>query len=119
MANEMGGVASVAARPLAAALAAGAAFYVASNSVLFTDAGMIYVVQNNLTGGLDVYAEPGMHRRVPFFSTVTAYRQVITSNFEDGAASVRFSSSFSAWLQKSLTSGASVSKNRASMPCFL
>ena len=84
MANEMGGVASIAARPLAAALAAGAAFYVGSNSVLFTDAGMIYVVQNNLTGGLDVYSEPGMHRRVPFFSTVTAYRQVITSNFEDG-----------------------------------
>merc|ERR1719231_388000 len=59
-------------------------YYIGSNSVLFTDAGMIYVVQNNLTGGLDVYFEPGMHRRVPFFSTVTAYRQVITSNFEEG-----------------------------------
>ena len=82
--DEIGPILNVAARPVAAAFAAGTLYYIGSNSVLFTDAGMIYVVQNNLTGGLDVYFEPGMHRRVPFFSTVTAYRQVITSNFEEG-----------------------------------
>jgi len=60
------------------------AYWIMSNSVLFTDAGMIYVVQNNLTGTLDVFTEPGMHRRVPFFSTVTAYKAVVTSQFESG-----------------------------------
>jgi len=47
-----------------------------------TDAGVTYVVQNNLTGTLDVYTEPGVHRRVPFFSVVTPYKQVITATFE-------------------------------------
>merc|ERR1719359_1217186 len=31
---------------------------------------------------MDVYNEPGLHRRVPFFSSVTAYKQVITQSFE-------------------------------------
>ena len=52
-----------------------------------TDAGITYVVQNQLTGTLDVYTEPGLHRRVPFFSTVTSYKQVITATF-DGPNSV-------------------------------
>jgi hypothetical protein len=52
--------------------------YTLKNSMLMTDAGYIYVVQNNISGTLDVYTEPGIHRRMPFFSTVTAYRKVLT-----------------------------------------
>ena len=62
--------------------AAGLTVYLVKNSVLMTDAGVTYVVQNNLTGKMDVYNEPGLHRRVPFFSSVTAYKQVITQSFE-------------------------------------
>ena len=62
----------------------GLAFYLAKNSVLMTDAGVTYVVQNQLTGALEVYTESGFCR-VPFFSSVTPYRQVITANFEGKA----------------------------------
>lgn len=65
------------------AAAFGVSAYIAKNSVLFTDAGMIYVCQNNLSGSLDVYSEPGLHARMPFFSSVTAYTQICTVNFED------------------------------------
>jgi hypothetical protein len=67
-----------------AAYAGGAGFiaYCVRNSIIMTDAGMTYVVLNQLNGSLDVYTEPGIHRRVPFFSSVTAYRQVVTSSFE-------------------------------------
>ena len=57
-------------------VAGGVTLYLANNSILMTDAGVTYVVQNNLTGTLDVYTEPGIHHRVPFFSTVTPYKQV-------------------------------------------
>ena len=57
------------------------AAYIMKNSVLMTDAGVIYVVQNNLTGMLSVYTEPGIFRRVPFFSSVSQYRQVMTRGF--------------------------------------
>lgn len=71
------------------AIAGGTALllWMAKNSVIMTDAGITYVVQNQLTGTLDVYTEPGLHRRVPFFSTVTSYKQVITATF-DGPNSV-------------------------------
>jgi len=52
-----------------------------------TDAGVTYVVQNQITGSLDVITEPGLYRRVPFFSSVTPYRHVITATF-DGKESV-------------------------------
>ena len=52
--------------------------FVLKNSVLLTDAGYIYVVQNNLSGTMDVHTEPGIHRRMPFFSTVTPYKKVLT-----------------------------------------
>ena len=58
------------------------AAYIMKNSVLMTDAGVIYVVQNNLTGMLSVYTEPGIFRRVPFFSAVSQYRQVMTVDFD-------------------------------------
>lgn len=55
-------------------VAAGAAgLYLYSKSVLFTDAGITYVVQNNINGSLTVYNEPGLHLRVPFFSKVVIY----------------------------------------------
>lgn len=73
----------------------GLAFYLAKNSVLMTDAGVTYVVQNQLTGALEVYTEPGFHRRVPFFSSVTPYRQVITANFEGkSAVTARFADTY-------------------------
>jgi len=73
----------------------GAVFYLAKNSILMTDAGVTYVVQNNLTGTLDVHTEPGIHHRVPFFSTVTPYKQVITSTFEGPqAVTARFADTY-------------------------
>jgi len=80
---------------IAAAAAGGLALYLAKNSVLMTDAGITYVVQNQLTGQLDVYTEPGLHRRVPFFSSVTPYKQVITATFEaDQAVTARFADTY-------------------------
>jgi len=80
---------------LAAAAVGGVAFYLAKNSVLMTDAGITYVVQNQLTGQLDVYTEPGLHRRVPFFSSVTPYKQVITATFEgERAVTARFADTY-------------------------
>jgi hypothetical protein len=48
------------------------------NAWFLTDAGYTYVYQNNITGGLSVYAEPGVHFRLPGFSKVTTYKQVMT-----------------------------------------
>ena len=53
------------------------------SSVLQTDAGYLYVVQTTTTGDLDIYSEPGIHFRLPFFSTVTAYPQVMTVALQD------------------------------------
>ena len=61
------------------AIASGAtALYIANQTVLFTDAGFIYVIQNNLSGSLSIKSEPGIHLRVPFFSNVTFYKQIIS-----------------------------------------
>eukprot|EP00966_Prymnesium_polylepis_P330097 7385757-Prymnesium_polylepis.1 len=46
-------------RLIAGVVAGATALYIARNSVLMTDAGITYVVQNNLTGSLEVYTEPG------------------------------------------------------------
>ncbi|WP_414718385.1 SPFH domain-containing protein [Thaumasiovibrio subtropicus] len=58
-----------------------AALGVGSQSVLMTDAGYTYVHQNNITGKLDVFTEPGLHFRVPFLSRITKYDQVITVSY--------------------------------------
>jgi len=79
------------------AAAGGAAFvlYCARNSLLMTDAGITYVVQNNLTGSLEIITEPGVYRRVPFFSSVTPYRHVITATFEGrDAVTARFADTY-------------------------
>ncbi|MFD2176549.1 SPFH domain-containing protein [Veronia pacifica] len=52
-----------------------------NSSVLMTDAGYSYVHQNNITGELDVFSEPGIHLRMPFLSKITQYDQVITVSF--------------------------------------
>ena len=60
-----------------------------------TDAGITYVVQNNLTGTLEVYTEPGFHFRAPFFSKVTPYKQVLTTSFEgDHKVTARFADTY-------------------------
>jgi len=79
------------------AAAGGAAFllYCARNSVLMTDAGITYVVQNQITGSLEIYTEPGLYRRVPFFSSVTPYRHVITATFDGrDAVTARFADTY-------------------------
>ena len=82
------------------AIASGAtALYIANQTVLFTDAGFIYVIQNNLSGSLSIKSEPGIHLRVPFFSNVTFYKQIITASFEadkntDSTIRVRFADTY-------------------------
>ncbi|CZF85129.1 SPFH domain-containing protein [Grimontia marina] len=56
-----------------------------NSSVLMTDAGYTYVHQNNMTGELDVFTEPGIHFRMPFLSKITQYDQVITVSFGNNA----------------------------------
>lgn len=57
------------------------ALAVMKSSILMTDAGYTYVHQNNITGALDVFTEPGIHVRMPFLSKITRYDQVITVSF--------------------------------------
>ncbi len=52
-----------------------------SNAWFQTDAGYTYVYQNNISGELTVYKEPGIHFRLPAFSRVTPYKQVMTVSF--------------------------------------
>ncbi|SET06200.1 SPFH domain-containing protein [Thorsellia anophelis] len=54
---------------------------IAKSSVLMTDAGYTYIYQNNITGTLDVFSEPGIHFRMPFLSKITRYDQVVTVSF--------------------------------------
>jgi len=52
------------------------------NSAHFqTEAGYTYHYQNTLTGKIDVYTEPGVHFKTPWFSRVTDYKQVMTVIF--------------------------------------
>ncbi|GAL07399.1 SPFH domain-containing protein [Photobacterium aphoticum] len=52
-----------------------------NQSILMTDAGYTYVHQNNVTGDLDVFNQPGIHFRMPFLSKITQYDQVITVSY--------------------------------------
>lgn len=51
------------------------------NAWFQTDAGYTYVYQNNMTGELSVYTEPGIHFRMPMLSRVERYKQVMTVSF--------------------------------------
>lgn len=53
------------------------------NSYFTSNAGFNYVLQNNITGSLTVFTDPGIHIRVPFFSRVEEYKQVTTITFDD------------------------------------
>jgi len=54
----------------------------AVTSIFFTtDAGYNYVVENTLTGSIDVHTEPGVHFKVPGFTKITPYKQAATINF--------------------------------------
>ncbi|WP_412500990.1 SPFH domain-containing protein [Shewanella chilikensis] len=65
-----------------------AALGIAQSSVLMTDAGYTYVHQNNVTGSLDVFTEPGIHFRMPFLSKITRYDQVVTVSFGNNQGEV-------------------------------
>ena len=60
-----------------------------STAYFQTEAGYTYYYQNTLTGTIDVYTEPGVHFRVPWFSRVTPYKQVMTITFGSADASRR------------------------------
>lgn len=62
-------------------LGAAALLGLINNSILMTDAGYTYVHQNNVTGELAVFNEPGIHLRMPFLSKITQYDQVITVSY--------------------------------------
>ena len=64
----LGGIGMPSSRALAIGAGAFATFLLVKNSMVITEAGMIYLIQNHLTGALDVYTDPGLHRRMPFFS---------------------------------------------------
>lgn len=55
-----------------------------SNAWFQTNAGYTYVYQNNLNGQLSVYTEPGVYFRLPGFSRVEVYKQVMTISFGGG-----------------------------------
>lgn len=88
MENALKTMRSLGMRPwmLAPAAAGVAAVTITKSAVLWTDAGFTYVCQNNLSGSLSVFTEPGLHYRVPFFSSVQKYRQVLTISFDGQAA---------------------------------
>ena len=69
-------------------------FVVLYKTVLFTLAGLIYVIQNNLSGDLTFVSEPGVYIRNPFFSNVTTYKKIVTTCFEDNPISVRFADTY-------------------------
>lgn len=51
-----------------------------------TTEGHIYYVQNKLTGGTEVYAEPGIHLKVPGFTNVSTYKGVVTIDMTSAEA---------------------------------
>ena len=82
------------------ALGGGLVAFFANQTAFFTDAGVTHVYQNSLSGELTVYFEPGVHMRMPFFSTLTAYKQILSVTFGDGdlgprAVPVRFADTYS------------------------
>lgn len=55
-----------------------------SNAWFQTHAGYTYVYQNNISGKLYVYTEPSVQFRMPIFSKVERYKQVMTVAFNAG-----------------------------------
>jgi regulator of protease activity HflC (stomatin/prohibitin superfamily) len=57
------------------------AFLFINRGYFQTEAGFTYHYQNTVTGAVEVYTEPGVHFRLPWFSKVTRYKQVVTISF--------------------------------------
>jgi hypothetical protein len=58
--------------------AAVAMLFVVLSTYFTTDEGFMYFVQNTMTGNTEVVAKAGVHLKMPFFTKVTAYKQVAT-----------------------------------------
>lgn len=52
--------------------------FLALSTWFTTSEGYIYYVQNKLTGSTTVYSEPGVHLKMPMFTTVNEYKRVAT-----------------------------------------
>lgn len=51
-----------------------------------TSEGYIYYVQNKLTGATEVYSEPGIHFKMPFFTNIYEYKRVATIDMSGDSA---------------------------------
>lgn len=57
------------------------ALFILNSAYFQTESGYTYHYQNTLTGKVDVFTEPGVHFKAPWFSRVTPYKQVMTVAF--------------------------------------
>tara|TARA_R110000850_G_scaffold21793_10_gene63726 strand:- start:1004 stop:2404 length:1401 start_codon:yes stop_codon:yes gene_type:complete len=48
------------------------------NTWFTTEEGFSYYVQNKITGNTAAFSEPGIHAKLPFFTTIHAYKRVAT-----------------------------------------
>lgn len=60
--------------------------YLAFATWFTTSEGYIYYVQNKLTGTTEVYSEPGIHVKMPMFTTINEYKRVATIDMSADAA---------------------------------
>jgi len=81
-------------------------YFIVSSSVFRTQSGYVTIYENQLTGQIKVFYEPGIHFKIPLISQVTRYNQVWTVNFgtpfagkqilEKGPIKLRFADSYTA-----------------------
>jgi hypothetical protein len=81
-------------------------YLMVSSSVFRTQSGYVTIYENQLTGQIKVFYEPGIHFKIPLISQVTRYNQVWTVNFgtpfagkqilEKGPIKLRFADSYTA-----------------------
>ncbi len=81
-------------------------YFMVSSSVFRTQSGYVTIYENQLTGQIKVFYDPGIHFKIPFISQVTRYNQVWTVNFgtpfagkqilEKGPIKLRFADSYTA-----------------------
>jgi hypothetical protein len=57
------------------------ALWMISATYFQTEAGYTYHYQNTLFGNVEIYTEPGVYFRTPWFSRLTSYKQVMTVMF--------------------------------------
>lgn len=66
------------------------AFLTLSSTWFQTEAGYTYIYQNTLTGNISVFTEPGVHLKLPGFSRVEEYKQVMTVTFGSSTETNRY-----------------------------